>query len=149
MRSCVCEIVSRLRKTVSCMSHCNRRKSRQLFRIEATIVSRSLGKCNGWLGIVALPSLSRRERDWSLSHRRLGRAAAGDEWQPTSPHPCSTTLKIRTTTTWREGSRRTSPSCRSYYAERNAGQVLMSAFGVKRTSASSVLHFRHAKNSPS
>jgi hypothetical protein len=49
MRSSDCEIVSRLRKTVSCRSHGSRRKSRRLFRI----VSRSLGKCNGWSGIAA------------------------------------------------------------------------------------------------
>jgi hypothetical protein len=56
MRSSDCEIVSRLRETVSCRSHCSRRKSRRLFRIEARMVSRSFGKCNGWSGIAALPS---------------------------------------------------------------------------------------------
>ena len=72
MRSNDCEIVLRLRQTVSCRSDCSRRKSRRLFRIEARTVS--LGKCNGWSGIAALPYLSRRERDWSLSHRRLGQS---------------------------------------------------------------------------
>src|SRR5262249_15484673 len=51
-----CEIVSRLRKTVSCRSHCSRHKWRWLFRIEARIVSRSLGKCNGWSVIAAYPA---------------------------------------------------------------------------------------------
>src|SRR5262245_35726831 len=61
MRSSDCEIVSRLRKTVSCRSHSNSHKWWRLFRIESRIVS--LGKCNGWPGIAALPSLSRRERE--------------------------------------------------------------------------------------
>jgi len=51
MRSSDCEIVSRLSKAVSCRSHCSCHKCRRLFRIEATLVSRSLGKCNGWSGI--------------------------------------------------------------------------------------------------
>ena len=56
MRSSDCEIVSRLRKVVSCKSHCSCRKWRWLFRIEVRIVSRSLGKCNGWSVIAAYPA---------------------------------------------------------------------------------------------
>src|SRR5262249_59955216 len=53
MRSSDCEIVSRLFKTVSRKSHCSCRRWRRLFRIEARIVSRSLGEFNGWRGIAA------------------------------------------------------------------------------------------------
>ena len=55
MRSSDCEIVSRLVKTESCRSHCSCHRWRRLFRIEVRIVSRSLGECNGWPGIAALP----------------------------------------------------------------------------------------------
>jgi len=55
MRSSDCEIVSRLRKTVLCRSHSSCDKWRRLFRIAAPIVSRSLGKCNGWSGIAEHP----------------------------------------------------------------------------------------------
>src|SRR5262249_10318587 len=53
MRSSDCEIVSRLFKTVSRKSHCSCRRWRRLFRIEAGLVSRSLGEFNGWRGIAA------------------------------------------------------------------------------------------------
>jgi hypothetical protein len=112
MRSSDCEIIPRLSEIVLCRSDCSRRKSRRLFRIEATIVSRSLGKCNGWSDIAALLSLSRRER------ARVSQPPT--PWAEPQP-VMNDNLHHPSRFHRREGSRPTWRSCRTWRARRYCG----------------------------